>query len=128
MESTCGTFLRSMVKAASLLGRILALCFALELMDVPAVCPDEWQPKALSGAVTLSASLLDSGAAVKSMVPSSSAPLGQDCGCPCHQIFGREAVPALPPPASLFEAPPAFGRSSPPPPPYDLRHPPQNLA
>lgn len=117
-----------MVKAASLLGRILALCFALELMDVPAVCPDEWQPRALSGSVTLSASILDAGSVVKSLIPSSPGPMGQDCGCPCHQTFGKEAVPSLPLPASLCEAPPAFDPSSPPPPPHDLRHPPQNLA
>lgn len=115
-----------MMKAASLLGRILALCFALELMDVPAACPDEWQPRAASTALAFSAMVSDT-ASTRLLAPAHLDPMGQDCGCPCHQTFGSKAVQALPPPARLCEVPPLGRRSSSPPPPNDLRHPPQNL-
>ena len=123
----CDRFSSPMLKAASILGRILALCFALELVDVPVVCADEWETLQPSGVATLGSPLSVEHSTLSSLVPSGAAAMDQDCGCPCHQTFGKEAVPALPPPITMCERFPNSSFSSPPPPPADLFHPPQNL-
>jgi len=120
------TVLRSMLKVVPLLSRMLAVCFALEMVDVPA-CPDEWQAHRAAETVTLAAPLTIDFSTVSSLAPPSAAPMDQDCGCPCHQTFGRESVPSIPPPAARGERFSNLSFSSPPPPPVDLFRPPQNL-
>jgi len=112
-----------MVKIASILGRGMVLFFALQLTDVPVVCPDEWQFRDASSPTALAATTVDAG-----RVMSASGPESSECGCPCHHTFGERIPISLQPPERLTEAPPAFVRAGPPPPPQDLRHPPQNLA
>lgn len=127
IRATCGTFAAVVRKGVALLGRVVAICLAVELLDVPGACPDEFRPASASGIQILAAAGV-AGPAIRAIPSSLDSDPPPDCGCPCHQTFGAETAATLPRPTRILEEPPGFVPSNLPPLPRDLRHPPQNLA
>ncbi len=114
---------------ALLLGRSLALLFALELADVPIICPEERAgEETRSAPPALTATSLGGTASVQVPdCPGNPEQSETDCSCPCHSVFQAAVQP------DLADARVWIGLSSSSPArPLNLRdgaidHPPQNL-